>query len=116
MRSVGIDYKMQWQKIKMNEDISATRSLNIHSCSRWKEREMCCLPVRYIFGWLFTINPANVKPEAKEAVRNYRKMCYDVLYEHFFGSQQKQLEQNQIEINLLENIAKLEPAKSGYQL
>ena len=68
---------------------------------------------KIIFGWLFTINPANVKPEAKEAVRNYRKMCYDVLYEHFFGSQQKQLEQNQIEINLLENIAKLDQQKAA---
>lgn len=111
--ALGIDYKVQWQKIKDDEDLSATMVLNTTVAADGKEREMCCLPVRYIFGWLFTINPANVKPEAKEAVRNYRKMYYDVLYEHFFGSQQKQLEQNQIEINLLENIAKLDQQKAA---
>ena len=61
-----------------------------------KKYEMLCLPVRYIFGWLFTINPANVKPEAQEAVRVYRRSCYDALYQHFFGTQKRQLEQNRL--------------------
>ena len=68
---------------------------------------MLCLPVRYIFGWLFTINPANVKPEAQEAVRVYRRSCYDALYQHFFGTQKRQLEQNRAEIALLEELADL---------
>lgn len=44
---------------------------------------MFCLPFKYVFGWLFTINPANVKEAAREAVMNYRAQCYDVLYDHF---------------------------------
>lgn len=111
--ALGIDFSRQLKKIKEDEDLSLVVGVLPTVGADGKEREMSCLPVRYIFGWLFTINPANVKPEAKEAVRNYRKMCYDVLYEHFFGSQQKQLEQNQIEINLLENIAKLDQQKAA---
>ena len=48
-----------------------------------KQREMVCLPLKYIFGWLFTISPKNVAPEAKELVRRYRTECYDALYRYF---------------------------------
>ena len=98
--ALGIDYKVQWQKLKDDEDLSSTMVLSTTVGADRKEREMCCLPIRYIFGWLFTINPKNVKPEAQEAVRAYRRSCYDALYAHFFGSQKRQLEQNQIEITL----------------
>ena len=48
-----------------------------------KDREMVCLPYEFIFGWLFTINPKNVKPEAQEAVAKFRIECYKALYNHF---------------------------------
>lgn len=62
--ALGIDYKVQWQKLKDDEDLSSTMVLSTTVGADRKEREMCCLPIRYIFGWLFTINPKNVKPEA----------------------------------------------------
>lgn len=105
--ALGIDYKVQWQKLKDDEDLSSTMVLSTTVGADRKEREMCCLPIRYIFGWLFTINPKNMKPEAQEAVRAYRRSCYDALYAHFFGSQKRQIEQNQIEIRLLEELADL---------
>lgn len=70
-----------------------------------KQYEMCCLPVEFIFGWIFTVNPKNVKPEAQEAVRQYRMQCYRVLYRHFTGHMQRVVEQNQVEIALLEQLA-----------
>ena len=44
---------------------------------------MACLPIEFIFGWLFTINPKNVKEDARESVRKYRMECYRALYSHF---------------------------------
>ncbi|NEM97202.1 phage antirepressor N-terminal domain-containing protein [Pontibacter burrus] len=35
------------------------------------------------FGWLFSINPKNVKPETQNAVRRYKSLCYDILYQNF---------------------------------
>ncbi len=70
-----------------------------------KQREMLCLPVEFIFGWLFTINPDNVNEDAREAVRRYRMECYRTLYRHFTGTQKRQLEQNRQEIELLERLA-----------
>ncbi len=46
-------------------------------------REMLCLPLKYIPGWLFGINADRVKPELRDAVIRYQKECYDVLAEAF---------------------------------
>lgn len=105
--ALGIDVESQRKKIQDDEDLSSTAVLSTAVGADGKERDMLCLPIRYVFGWLFTINPKNVKPEAQEAVRAYRRRCYDALYSHFFGSQKRQLEQNQIEISLLEELADL---------
>lgn len=65
---------------------------------------MFCLPLKYVYGWLFTINPKNVAPEARDAVTRYRRECYDVLYEHFTGSMRRTIETNNAEIALLQQI------------
>ena len=68
---------------------------------------MLCLPAGYVLEWLLTINPANVKEEVRGMFASYQAECYNALYKHFFGSQKRQLEQNQIEISLLEELADL---------
>lgn len=105
--ALGIDVENQRKKIQDDEDLSSVAVLSTATGADGKQYEMLCLPIRYVFGWLFTINPKNVKTEAQEAVRAYRRRCYDALYSHFFGSQKRQLEQNQIEISLLEELADL---------
>ncbi len=47
---------------------------------------MLCLPIKYIFGWLFTINPKNVKEEAQESVKAFRMQCYDGIFDTLFLS------------------------------
>lgn len=60
--ALGIDYKVQWQKIKDDEDLSSVMVLSTTTGADGKQYEMCCLPVEFIFGWIFTVNPKNVKP------------------------------------------------------
>lgn len=105
--ALGVDFAGQRKKIQEDEDLSSVVDLTPSTGADGKQYEMLCLPIRYIFGWLFTINPKNVNPESQDAVRVYRRSCYDALYAHFFGSQKRQLEQNQIEITLLEELADL---------
>lgn len=69
-----------------------------------KEREMYCIRLRDVYGWLATINPGKVAPEAREIVTRYRRECYDVLYEHFTGSMRRTIETNNAEIELLQRI------------
>ncbi|MGJ1407456.1 phage antirepressor N-terminal domain-containing protein [Sphingobacterium siyangense] len=81
--ALGIDAKNQRDKIKDDDFLSSTGVLSTSVAADGKSREMYCLPLKYIFGWLFTINPKNVKEEAKESVAKYRIQCYDILYRHF---------------------------------
>ncbi len=94
----------QRDKIQADEILSSTAVLNTAVAADGKEREMYCLPLRYVYGWLFTINPKNVAPDAREAVSAYRRECYDMLYEHFTGSMQRTIETNNAEIELLRKI------------
>lgn len=81
--ALGIDYPTQYQKLKEDEDLAPTMGLRPMIAADNKQREMVCLPLEYIFGWLFTISPKNVAPEAKESVRRYRIECYKALFDHF---------------------------------
>jgi len=110
--ALGIDYSRQLQKLKEDDFLSSTMGLVPTVAADNKEREMVCLPLRYVFGWLFTINPKNVNPEAKEAVTRYRLECYDTLHNHFYGNLSKQIESNTREIELLEEINNYTEKKS----
>ena len=81
--ALGIDFKSQYAKLKEDENLSSTMVLSTTVGADGKDREMVCLPLKYIFGWLFTINPGNVAPDAKDAILKYRMECYDVLFDHF---------------------------------
>lgn len=89
--ALGIDRKAQQDKIREDEFLSSVGVLSTLTGADGKQYEMFCLPLEFIFGWLFTINPKNVKEEAQEAVRQYRIECYRVLYNHFFGNLKKQI-------------------------
>lgn len=102
--AIGIDVESQRDKIQADEILSSTAVFSTAVAADGKEREMYCLPLRYIYGWLFTINPKKVAPEAREAVSRYRRECYDALYEHFTGSMRRTIETNNAEIELLQDI------------
>lgn len=103
-QALGIDVESQRDKIQKDEILNSTTVLSTVVAADGKGREMFCLPLKYVYGWLFTINPKNVAPEAREAVTRYRRECYDVLYEHFTGSMRRAIETNTAEIELLRQI------------
>lgn len=111
--ALGIATWSQTKKIKEDEFLSSVATLSMATGADGKQYEMCCLPLKYVYGWLFTINPKNVAPEAEDAVSRYRIICYNSLYDYFNGSQKKLIEQNSIEINLLEEIADLNMQKTS---
>lgn len=102
--AIGVESEPQRIKIQDDEILSSTATLRVAVGADGKDREMLCLPVRYIFGWLFTINPRNVKEEARGKVLEYRRKCYDALYDHFTVSMRRTIETNNAEIELLQSI------------
>lgn len=102
--AIGIDAKAQRAKLQEDEFFASTGAIITSVAADEKEREMYCIRLRDVYGWLATINPGKVAPEAREAVTRYRRECYDVLYEHFTGSMRHTIETNNSEIELLQQI------------
>ena len=93
-QALGISFQGQHEKINKDEILSSVVRLSLTTGTDKKEYEMVCIPYMYVFGWLFTINPNNVAPEAKESVLKYKMECYTVLYDHF-TAQSKFLKEKQ---------------------
>lgn len=110
--ALGIDAKVQRQKIQDDEDLNSVGVLSTSTGSDGKQYEMYCLPMEFIFGWLFTINPKNVKEEARECVRKFRIECYHALYAHF-TSRAIFVEQKQKEID--SQLTIVEEAKGNFK-
>jgi hypothetical protein len=110
--ALGIDVDSQRQKIKDDQILSSVAVLSTATGSDGKQYEMFCLPLKYVFGWLFTINPSNVKEEAKEAVIQYKEACYDVLFQSFTDASEF-LSDKQVAINHLMDEHKA--AKKNFQ-
>lgn len=96
--ALGIDHDVQNRKIKEDDFLSSVATLSVATGADGKQYPMMCLPLKYVFGWLFTINPKNVKEDAREAVAKYRAKCYDVLY-NYFTEQNDFLEEKQQIVN-----------------
>lgn len=102
--ALGISFPAQHNKLQSDEILSSTMAIIATVAADEKDREMVCLPLKYIYGWLFTINPGKVSKSVREAVMRYRRECYDVLYEHFTTSMARTIETNNAEIALLKQL------------
>ncbi|MDE6234287.1 MAG: phage antirepressor N-terminal domain-containing protein [Muribaculaceae bacterium] len=111
-QAIGIEAAPQREKIQNDEFFNSVGTIIVSTGADGKSYEMFCLPLKFIYGWLATINPGKVAPEARDKVVRYRMECYEVLYDHFAGLGRKAQEENQAEIKLLEEIANLSEQSS----
>lgn len=102
--AIGIDVDAQRNELNADEFFNSVTAIITATGADGKRYEMYCIRLRDVYGWLATINPGKVAPEAREAVARYRRECYDVLYEHFTGSMRRTIETNNAEIELLHTI------------
>ena len=111
--ALGVDVESQRKKINEDEDLRSTAVLSTAVGADGKEREMLCLPLRYVYGWMFTINPRNVAATARESVRKYRQQCYDILYDYFEGRSRRQQEFLNMERLLMQERKELDETLSS---
>lgn len=102
--ALGIDYPSQFTKIKNDDILSSVIGLSTIPAADSKNYQTAVLPFEFVFGWLFSINPKNVKESSREDMLKYRKECYFALKEHFTRrySILKQKGEKQLEIKRLE--------------
>lgn len=80
---LGVDWPSQYQRIRRDDVLSdETRSVVVTTMDRGP-RDMVCLPLDFLPGWLFTINARRVKSDLKPKIVRYQRECYRVLSEAF---------------------------------
>ena len=84
---VGVTWPSQRNRIGRDAVLSVeARNVSVfvtNTQGQGQRREMLCLPLDYISGFLFGLNADRVKPELRERVILYQRECYRVLAEAF---------------------------------
>jgi P22_AR N-terminal domain len=84
--ALGIDYRKQFERIKNDEILGDVVTDTVTASDKiGRGQKMICLPLQFVFGWLFTIDDSKVNERAKPVFKKYRLECYKLLYEHFNG-------------------------------
>ena len=80
---LGLAWSGQFERIKRDEVLSdVIRSVRVTRTERG-EREVVCLPLEMLPGFLFGVNAARVKAELREKIIRYRRECYRRLWDAF---------------------------------
>jgi hypothetical protein len=84
---LGIDWASQTRRINRDPILSEeTKVCVVVTTTQGKpdqRRDMLCLPLDYLSGFLFGINANRVKSDLRERVIRYQRECYKVLAEAF---------------------------------
>ena len=105
---LNLEYTRQFKNLKEDKILSQLLAEQPMVGADNRIRKMVSLPEKYIYGWLFSINSSS------EDLKNYKKECYDVLYNYFHGTitGRKELLKLQIETDIEINIAESELLQS----
>jgi hypothetical protein len=79
---LGIGPDEQVKKLKM---LDWAQTVKITVWENALKREVFCLSIKSVAGWLFTINAGKVRPELRGKLIRYQRECADVLADHFLG-------------------------------
>ena len=83
VENIGLDWVSQHKKIQRNDILNSTMVMMTIVAEDGKKREMLCLPLDYLNGWLFGVDARRVKPEIRERLLTYQRECFRVLNNHF---------------------------------
>lgn len=76
--NLGVTWSPQLRRIN-RDPVLSEEATSVTVTVTQQGREMICLPLKFIPGWLFGINADRVKPEIRERLIQYQRECYDVL-------------------------------------
>ena len=80
--NLGVAWSPQLRRIN-RDPVLSEEAISVTVTVTQQGREMICLPLKFVPGWLFGMNADRVKPEIRERLITYQRECYDVLAEAF---------------------------------
>lgn len=80
---LGLDWSSQYRRVQRDSVLSrSVRNLTIHGTDG-RPRDVICLPLDKLAGWLFGITTSKVKPDLAPKLDRYREECFKVLWKEF---------------------------------
>ena len=85
---LGLDWSAQYRRLK--RDVVMAENLNSVAMTATElpgvgkgKRDLVCLPLEYLPGWLFGIDATRVKSELQDKILRYQRECFKVLWQAF---------------------------------
>lgn len=100
--ALNIDYIQQFKNVNLDVILSSKLCKHTMQLPNVQARKMICLPEKYIYGWIFSI-----RSESKELLE-YKKQCYEILFDHFHGTITNRKELLQEKITVRQELVKIE--------
>lgn len=79
VESIGLDWKSQYSRIQRHPVLKSTTVIMTTVAQDGKQRELLCLPLDYLNGWLFGVDVNRVREEIRDTLIQYQRECYAVL-------------------------------------
>jgi len=79
VEALGLDWNAQYRQIQRHEIFSTKARSFLMPDANGRQRKMLFLPIDFLSGWLFRINPDKVRPELLDKFIRYRKECFTFL-------------------------------------
>lgn len=81
--NIGLAWNAQLERINRDEVLNSTVRMIRMVANDGKNREMLCLPIHYLNGWLFGVDTNRAKAEIRETLITYKKECYQALFDYW---------------------------------
>jgi len=106
--ALDLAWKNQYEVIMNDPVLSSTILVTRIVAEDGKQREMVCLPLEYLNGWLFKVPASRYTGKKREVIIRYQTECYRVLYDYFHngGAVNSNADGSQL-IGLLQKVAAL---------
>ena len=82
VEGMGLAWQTQHRKM-MGGRFASTITIMVIVAQDGKPREMACLPLRKLPGWLMSIHASKVRPELRDNVIAFQNECDDVLWSYW---------------------------------
>ncbi|MFP1884430.1 phage antirepressor N-terminal domain-containing protein [Lonsdalea quercina] len=82
VENIGIDWTGQSVKLRKMKDKFNCRDISMVAADG-KIRNLLCLPLKKLNGWLFSINPAKVRADIRDKLIEYQEECFTALHDYW---------------------------------
>ena len=77
---LGLDWSAQYRRVQRDAVLARQTRAMVLAGADGRQREMICLQLDYLPGWLFGVTTGKLRPELIEKLTRYREECFQVLW------------------------------------